>query len=335
MALDRRYLEKHGNQWRVVVKVPARLRPVIGKPHLRHPLRTDSLAIANREKFKHVAVLKAQLAQAEREQRRREKLQPDPLTEEAFEWREKIALAEDDPSFYQYVGADGKLEDAPDLAKLLLVDRAEEIERREGFARAKQFHDVATGTATPILSLVSQWLAERPMKPRQQTDYRRAVTKFEAWLSASKLPTTVEGCSRRIAGRYVSDAFVEAGVHPRTANKDISCLSSFWKWLAKKRYASDNVWREQSLAKPQPKKNEAKRPYTDQEMKALFSGRPSPLLRDTMAIAALGCGSRRLRSSRLRTLWITASTSPRPRPVPGSEWSQFTRRWPGSSREAS
>ena len=196
MALDRRYLEKHGNQWRVVVKVPARLRAVIGKPHLKHPLRTDSLAIANREKFKHVAALKAQLVEAEREQRRREKLHPDPLTEEAFEWRERMALAEDGPSFFEITDHNGEvLEDGVDLTTSLLADRAEEIERREGFTKAKQFHDVATGAATPFLPLVDQWLAERPMKPRQQTDYRRAVTKFEAWLSSSNLPITVEACS--------------------------------------------------------------------------------------------------------------------------------------------
>lgn len=288
MALDRRYLKKHGNQWIVVIKVPERLRPIIGKAHLKHPLHTDSLAVANREKFRIVAEMKERLQQAEKDQRKKDGLAPDRLTEEALQWRESIAIAEDDPSFYQYEDEEGNvLEDGYDLTLSLVADRAEEIAQKEGPARARQFHDIARGKATPILSLVDNWLAERPMKPRQQTDYRRAVMKFEAWLSTNKLPTTVEGCTRRIAGRYISEVFVAGNIHPRTANKDISCLSSFWKWLLKKGYVTENIWKEQSLPKPKPKKNEKKRAYTDEEIKTLFSGKASRLLKDFMAIAAL------------------------------------------------
>ncbi|MCB8820204.1 tyrosine-type recombinase/integrase [Microvirga rosea] len=169
----------------------------------------------------------------------------------------------------------------------LLADGAEEIERREGHARAKEFHAIATGKATPILSLVDKWLAEKLMKPRQQTDYRRAVVKLEGRLGSQKLPTTVEGCTRRIAGRYVTEVFVEAGVNPRTANKDISCMSFYWVWLERNGIVGENIWTKQSLAKREPKKNEAKRPYTDGEMKTLFSGKTTQLLKDMIAIAAL------------------------------------------------
>jgi integrase len=134
---------------------------------------------------------------------------------------------------------------------------------------------------------VDKWLAEKPMKPRQQTDYRRAVVKLEGWLGSHKLPATVEGCTRRVAGRYVTEVFVEAGVNPRTANKDISCLSSYWVWLERKGIVGENIWTKQSLAKREPKKNEAKRPYTDEEMKTLFTGKTTQLLKDMMATAAL------------------------------------------------
>ena len=72
MALDMRHLKKHGNQYIVIVKVPDRLRSIVGKAHLKHPLHTDSPAIANREKYKHLAGMKEQLAQAERQLRQRE-----------------------------------------------------------------------------------------------------------------------------------------------------------------------------------------------------------------------------------------------------------------------
>ena len=53
------YLAWHGQQWRVQVAVPARLRSIIEAAVLFHPLHTDSLAIANRVKHRHIAALKA------------------------------------------------------------------------------------------------------------------------------------------------------------------------------------------------------------------------------------------------------------------------------------
>ncbi len=46
------------------------------------------------------------------------------------------------------------------------------------------------------------------MKPRQKIDYRRAVSKFEAWLASSARPSTVEAITRTMAGEYKTQAFV-------------------------------------------------------------------------------------------------------------------------------
>jgi integrase len=183
----------------------------------------------------------------------------------------------------------------------LLADRAEEIEEEYGFARANEFHAIATGKATPIAALVDQWIAERPMKPRQQADYRRAVAKLTAWLSVGRHPEAIEKVTRRVAGAYISEAFVKARVHPRTANKDISCVASMWRWAERKGIVEENVWSGQSLPKPKTTRADEPRPFTDQEVTTLFAGKvvsasdsrkpkhvlPSPLLRDFMAIAAL------------------------------------------------
>ena len=79
---DRSFLQWHGQSWRVQVAVPARLRGAIGCAVLYHPLHTDSLAVANREKHKHVHLLKKRIEEAGR------KPAADPLTEEALQWRE-------------------------------------------------------------------------------------------------------------------------------------------------------------------------------------------------------------------------------------------------------
>lgn len=288
MAADKRYLKWHGNQWRVNVKVPDRLRAIVGKAHLIHPLHTDSLIIANRDKYQHVAAFKEQLQKAERQLKMKAGVPADPVTEEALGWRDSINASDATQCSSLVEEMDGnERESEGDVFRSLLADRAEEIERRDGYATARDFYDVASGKVTPISPLVEPWLAHKDMKPRQVLDYRRAAHRFAAWLGASKLPQSVEGVTRRIAGRYVTEAFLETGTNVSTARKDISALSSLWRWLEVKGHAGENVWRGQSPPKRQPKSGEGKREFTDQEMLALFETPPSVLMADFMAIAAL------------------------------------------------
>lgn len=272
MAADKRHLMKHGNQWVVVVKVPDRVRHIVGKAHLKRPLGTDNLTLANRDKFRVVAEMKAELLAAEREVKNRTSSAQDQLMDEAIAWR--VSLDTDD-------------DEAKEGIEYALSDRLDDIESVEGADRALAFSAIVRSEANPLLSLVDDWLAEKQMKPRQVIDYRRAVTKFSAWLTNNKKPTTLEGVSRRVAGSYITGAFMRAGVNVRTANKDISALSGFWKWAERKGIVEANIWRGQSLAKPQTPKELDKRPFNDDELKVLFSGNANPVLRDFMSIAAL------------------------------------------------
>jgi len=61
---NRTYLEKHGNQYRVQVRVPPSLQALMGKKRLVVPLHTSSLAEANRIKWEVVARLKAEITLA-------------------------------------------------------------------------------------------------------------------------------------------------------------------------------------------------------------------------------------------------------------------------------
>lgn len=283
--MDRRYLEWHGQQWRVQVKVPVKARPILGKSRLVRPLHTDSLANANRLKHRVVAEFKETIARAEVEARRREHEEADKLTEEAFAWRDSLHAENDGP---ERLDDDGMPIDG--IASSLIVDRAEEIEKAEGFERASYFYKVATGRETPIMSVVAAWIAERAhTKPRQQIDYRRAVSKFVGWLAEAKLPGAIEAVNRKMAGRYVSEAMVGKGVHWKTANKDISALSVYWKWLVKKGHCEVNVWAGQSLPKVRVvgEDKKPKRPYTDDEVATLMRGIDNPLIFDAAMVAAL------------------------------------------------
>jgi hypothetical protein len=45
----------------------------------------------------------------------------------------------------------------------------------------------------------------------------------------------------QLSGATSPKAFVANGVHPRTTNKDVTCLSSFWRWLEQRGHVENNV----------------------------------------------------------------------------------------------
>ncbi len=285
------YLEKHGKQWRVQVRVPPSLQVAMGKKKLVVPLHTASLAEADRIKWDVVARLKAEIALAAKGVA----VDPDTLTKEALRWREAIHADEGHVRSFTDERTGEVVEYHEAIAADLAIDRAMELEDEHGREAATTFYKVATGQATPITSLLDPWMAERrDMKPRQHRDYRRAVEKFHAWKQ-----TPIEGVTKKVAGGYVAEAYVAKGTHPKTANKDISCLSSFWTWLVKRGHAEVNPWEGQSLSKKLIPKS-PKRPYTDDEMVKLLTSthseaRTSPndtLLLDLIKVAALS-GMRR------------------------------------------
>lgn len=284
--VDRKYLEWHGQQWRVQVKVPVKARPILGKSRLVRPLHTDSLANANRLKHRVIADMQEEIARALIEARRRGHREADKLLEEAFAWRTDIEAERQAPEELDDYG----LPVGGDVVRGLLYERAEEIEKAQGEDRASTFYKVAMGQETPITSLADTWLAERAdMKPRQRHDYHRSVRKLAGWLAEERLSGSIERVDRKIAGRYVSDAMVGRGVHWKTANKDISALSGYWKWLIKKGHTESNIWTGQSLPKVKAK-SDAQRPkrhFTDAEVSTLLSGIGDPLVLDAATIAAL------------------------------------------------
>jgi integrase len=264
---DRSFLQWHGQSWRVQVAVPARLRGAVGCAVLYHPLHTDSLVVANREKHRYVHLLKKRIEEAAR------KPAADPLTEEALAWR-----------------------DAPSE---VLEARYEELVKSRGTPAADAYVEIATGRATPITpALIEEWIAERQMKPRQVLDYRRAVKKLLAHLPTA----TVEAVDKRAAGDYRA-ALTRLGVHPRTAAKDVSALASLWKHLESRGLAPINPWRglggvpkTASTGRPSARK----RPLTREEVERLLtSNRASPTLRDAMVLLALS-GMRTEELARLR-----------------------------------
>jgi hypothetical protein len=157
-----RYLEWHGNRIRVVVRVPPALIEKTGRTKLREVLETRDAMEAEREKVDVVRRLKAEL--------RGERIAviQTPLTEEALRWREDVQRANAGQGDNDQATVAGALD-----------DRIDRVRAEHGHEEAHAFAAVASGTATPLGSLLVRWFAEKKFSVGYKEDIRRNVGRLE------------------------------------------------------------------------------------------------------------------------------------------------------------
>jgi len=276
------HLEWHGNKIRVRVRVPESLRKHFGTMFLREILHTSSPRDAEILKGAVITRLKLRIREAHNGKPN------DDLLIEAFDWRE--AIAHENKQIEE-----GDLDDAEAAARWALGERMEQLERQQGAARASLFVSVASGVATPLGHLVDVWLRERGLAGRTEAAYRYAVKLLEAWCRDAKVPPTVEAVTKRLAGRFITEKFIELGAAPATANKTITALRTYWGWLYQRGHLEDekNPWVDQDLGRHSKSRvqgeaeEDPKRPFTDEEVATLMLGITKPLLADFCRVAAL------------------------------------------------
>jgi hypothetical protein len=268
MPLDKSYLALHGHTWRVQVAVPKAQVQIIGTKVLFASTHTDSLSLANLHKHALIHTLKGRIEAAKRQLRGQGRAD-NPLLAEATEWRK--ALAGEATSYLGEPIAIGDIEGA-------YFARMDELVEKEGPTAARTVSSIAHGAA-PIMPLADDWLAlKTTLKPRQRLDYRRAVGKLEAWLLSKGIEPTVDAVTKRVTSDY-RDHFTRAGVHPKTASKDISVLSGLWKEAERKSLGDDNPWRGQSFPKTKGGMGSArKRPPADGELREILKAAPEGTL---------------------------------------------------------
>ena len=338
MGIDKSYLALHGNVWRVQVAVPVAVQSIVGTKVLFASTHTDSLSLASLRKHGLIDQLKGRIEAAKRQLRGQGRT-ANPLLAEAAEWRK--ALAGEATSYLGEPIAIGDIEGA-------YFARMDELVEKEGPTAARTVSSIAHGAA-PIMPLADDWLAlKTTLKPRQRLDYRRAVTKLEAWLLSKGIEPIVGAVTKRVASDY-RDSFVRAGAHPKTASKDISVLSGLWREAERKSHAEDNPWRGQSFPKTKNGNGSArKRPLTDSEMAAILSSPQAAvgtLLGDSIRLLALG-GMRCEELARMRvgdlkgldgpTPWVDLKGSKteaarRPLPIHSEALSIYLRRAEGKA----
>jgi integrase len=267
MANPRQFLEWHGQQWRVRVKVPAKVRDLVGRGKLTFPLHTADLKDAAARKWPVVSRLKGVIAAAEKAL-----ATSDPLEAEALRHR----LSKDDEGT-QYA----------------LYERATQIEATHGEGRAKAFYDLASGRVTPLDHHADAFLAHRGYRLKSEGDFYRALGWLKDWLRDNGFPVALEAVSRTEAGRFISESLT-VGRSPQKATAYLGFIRQHWEWLIDKGHliTRENPWAGQTLPAPPKKSREAepdkgKRPFKDDEIVTLLSGDGGSMLNDLMRVAAL------------------------------------------------
>jgi integrase len=172
-----------------------------------------------------------------------------------------------------------------------IEEDAAEVAAKYGPSIAEAYRGVATGTATPLLHHVDDWLREGghrgPLNLRTQNQYRSIITAFAQWCERSHVPPTIEAITTRMVGVYITEA-VAKGMNNITHNSHISAASSYWKWLRKRVGVATNPWAGQSRSKVSARNGDrAKRPFTDDELRTLLQGGADQKLHDAMCTGAL------------------------------------------------
>ncbi len=287
---DKRYLELHGNLYRVVVNVPLALHSKLGRK-LRQPLNTDSLREANALKWNIVADFKAMISSA---------LDPNfnlnqsyaavrkRVTETALELAKERAMARDHEHYNSAVAAIGI-----GVESLLGKPVGEDIDGRPVYepkreSLAMEFAALASGSRTPIEHHHQKYLDASFVKARTMADDKRALELLLEWCGAEGVPPHLQAISKKEAVRFC-DALpqLRPGLTAVTLNKYISRLSVYWSWLEGRHEVEDNVWKGRRLREPQQTTDQRERPFSDDEVKRLLQGDASQAMHDLMRIAAL------------------------------------------------
>ncbi|MEQ8446677.1 MAG: tyrosine-type recombinase/integrase [Pelagibacterium sp.] len=261
---DQRYLEWHGSQWRVRVKVPQDLRHVFGKGKITVPLHTDSLAKANQLKWAEVAKIKASFEAAR-------KGIPDggPLMAEAAQLRLQKTI---NPTAHQS----------------RLASRIDEL---GGDPEIIDFTEVASGISTPISHHLSAFTTHKAYRIKSAADLERVLGWLKVWLKRRGVPLYVEDIDRKLAGAFLEE-FLLRGRSTKKVSSYLGFLREYWRWLKQRGHATENPWLDQDLPKAPRRTRElepdkGKRAYTDDELAKLLYGTTSGYMPDLMRIAYL------------------------------------------------
>lgn len=278
MAKKSDYLQFHGNQYRVRLRVPSKLVPIIGTTVLIAPLGTNDPRAADVLKHGALAKLKERLRTAEKAQ-----AADDPLMAEAL--RRRLFIDTGNRRGNQPLTREEEDE------RYGVIDRAHQIERTHGLQRAKEFVSLATGAVTPLTHHRTPFVEFKAYPIGSIGELDRGLTWLSEWMKASHYPLTVEAVDRTCAANFLRE-YLMIGRERRTATKTLGFLREYWRWMNETGRCTENPWTGQTLpntprsSRPVEEDN-GKRPFTDDELATLIYGTTEQPLADVMRISAL------------------------------------------------
>jgi integrase len=280
------YLEWHGGKLRVTVAIPLDVQPLIGLTRFKHPLNTDSLAIANALKGPHVQNFFRLIDEARKGNRM------DPLVREALtlaKARREAASHSERAEVDDLIADRAHALAGNAIAGVPLADGSlHPVFDAKRERQAEEFYDLARGEAVPIDLHYQTYFEQLTTKPRTKADDTRAVQYLAKWCAQNGIRATIQEITKRRARLFI-DALpaLANGIGPATVKKYLNRLGCYWKWLEDREYAVLNVWRGVTVRAPLVLDHEKERPFTEDEMRRLLDGPASQHMHDLMRIAAL------------------------------------------------
>lgn len=240
MPQDRKYLQLRGSIWHARVIVPPSVRDKIGAQHLRQSLKTSSLAEANRRKLSVVAEFKRQIEIAR--------------SGASWKvWRDELRRP-------------GASEDHKIVTKHLIIDEAEEIEKRSGPEEAMRFFKQAT-TVDPLLSeLVGEFLNLKEHGTDAIRKHQKALKELQAHFANEDAPPRALDPRKLLE---FTDRLLDSSLAPNTKRDRLGSLGKFWDWLERRLHADrgTNPFRGHTVKGGTVEDGRA---YTDAEVKQIL-----------------------------------------------------------------
>ena len=129
---------------------------------------------------------------------------------EAIRWREALAAVTDHHE--------------RESIELVLSDKAEEMEGKEGSQAAKTFYDIASGQATPSEVHLADWKAQLALKEKTTEQMAKDVARFVAAFP------TLEAVSSLAAKRWL-DAMNAEGLSGSAVKRAAKSSRNYWRFL--------------------------------------------------------------------------------------------------------
>lgn len=278
----------------VRVKVPLGAREVLGKTELWQSLGTEDLAVARARAVVEAGRMREQIEAARRNpDGTRKDAKGDPTAEqqkaEAW-WAERRVPDPQRPGRY---AIPEDLEDSWEATVEGLL--GDPINEDDGVAAPQYDADKeraalalvgkVTGDVVPVVEELDRYMVQEGVKASYAARTRTATKALTKWLNANRHGDNIHAVTGRVADQFADSA--ASGRTIQTLNSYISALSAYWSWMRRRHIVASNPWAGLSRREVNRSANAEKRPFTDDEIKALLSGPAKATLRDMMLLAAL------------------------------------------------